>query len=202
MFESAITTIPVLDAHPPVTGFQPMVRPRHIEKPGDEDARCLNDDQQTGEAEVDLFAQGLAEGQKLAQTVFEIERGQLRALIASAQAMQAEPSEELAVLIAETVERLVVDIVGDHVLTNDQLLDRARRASSMIAECDAARTLWVHPDDLAALEPCGLNLHLAADRDAPRGSMRIDCSHGWIEHGTSLFLRELRVQLGLWDDER
>src|SRR3546814_13736925 len=60
----------------------------------------------------DPFALGLAEGQRLAEAAFVAERHQLLALLAGAEALQDEPSEELAQLIATTVERLVRQIVA------------------------------------------------------------------------------------------
>lgn len=201
MSDLAMTIVPVLEAYQPVSGFRPRshARPDPIQSTQEQPESI---EQAPVEESVDLFALGLAEGQQLANTAFEIERERFRALLSSAQALQPEPSEELAVLIAETVERLVCDIVGDIQLGREQLTARASRAASMIAECDAARTLWVHPDDQNALLDCDLGLQIMPDPDAEPGSMRVDCSHGWIEHGTSLYLRELRTQLGLKEGEQ
>jgi flagellar assembly protein FliH len=198
MSEPTFTTISVLDAQPIPSAFRPLSHP--VSRQHYETEAKPNESSLDSEIEVDLFALGLAEGQSLAQASFEIERARFRRLIESAQAMQAEPSEELAVLIAETVDRLVFDIVGQTTLGDGQLAERARNAASLIAECDCARTLWVHPDDLPALAACDLGLQLMADAEAEQGSMRIDCSNGWIEQGTSLYLRELRAQLGLKED--
>src|SRR3546814_20326172 len=60
----------------------------------------------------DPFARGLAEGQRLAEAAFVAERHRLLALNAATDALQDEPSEELAALIAETVERPVRQIVS------------------------------------------------------------------------------------------
>lgn len=197
MFDVAMTIVPVLEARQPVSGFRPRTHPM----PESVDQPHESSDPVIAEEEVDLFALGLAEGQRLAMIAFEIERDQFRALLSAAQGLQAESSEELAVLIAETVARLVCDIVGETPLGSEQLRARASRAASLIADCDAARTLWVHPGDVAALQTVELGLQVMADPEAEPGSMRIDCSHGWIEHGTSLYLRELRSQLGLKEGE-
>lgn len=196
MSDALMTIVPVLEAYQPLSGFRLRLMPGHEQTEQTEEVPDQFESN-PAETEVDQFALGLAEGQALAAAAFELERDQFRMLLAGSQALQAESSEELAVLIAETVERLVCDIVGETPLGREQLLARASRAASLIAECDAARTLWVHPDDLTLLQSCDLALQPMADPDAERGSMRIDCSHGWIEHGTSLYLRELRAQLGL-----
>jgi flagellar assembly protein FliH len=150
--------------------------------------------EQTGE---DLYAIGLADGQEIAQAAFAVERMQLQALIASAQALQSEPSEELAVLIAETIEQLVRQCVGVSPVDRDHLNAQATRAAKLINECDQARTMWVHPDDLPLIDQSTLPVAVMADPGSARGAIRIDCSAGWIEHGTPLYLEELRMALGI-----
>lgn len=144
----------------------------------------------------DPFALGLAEGQRLAEAAFAAERHQLLALVAAAEALQDEPSEELAQMIAETVERLVRQIVAAAPIDAAWLAAQAETAASMIAECDKARTLWVHPADAALLVDCPLTLPVEADASMMRGTVRIETSAGWIEHGRSVYLDELRAALG------
>lgn len=146
---------------------------------------------------IDPFQCGVAEGRLLAAAEFALERRKLQALLSSADALQPEPSDELAVLIGEAVEMLVRQIVGDVAIDAELLTKRAQQAASLVAECDAARTMWVHPDDLDLLDPDVLAIPLKADPAAERGSIRIDCSAGWIEHGTALYLDQLRIDLGL-----
>lgn len=148
----------------------------------------------------DPFAQGLAEGQRLAQAGFAAERGQLLALVAGAEALQDEPSEELAQLIAETVERLVRQIVVTAPIDAEWLKDQADIAAALVAEADKARTLWVHPQDAALLIDADIRLPIAADAAMLRGTVRIETSAGWIEHGRAVYLNELRAALGREDD--
>ena len=144
----------------------------------------------------DPFATGLAEGQRLAEAGFAVERDQLLALVAGAQALQDEPSEELAQMIAETVERLVRQIVADAPIDAEWLKEQAETAAALVAECDKARTLWVHPQDAALLMDCALTLPISADATMVRGTVRIETSGGWIEHGRAVYLNELRAALG------
>jgi len=144
----------------------------------------------------DPFAQGLAEGQRLAEAAFAVERQQLLALIASAEALQDEPSEELAQLIAETVERLVRQIVGQAPIDAEWLQGQADIAAAMVAEADKARTLWVNPADAALLMDAAIALPIEADPSMTRGTIRIETSAGWIEHGRAVYLGELRAALG------
>ncbi|MGB5075856.1 MAG: flagellar biosynthetic protein [Sphingorhabdus sp.] len=150
----------------------------------------------------DPYARGLLDGQKMAQVAYDLERQRLQELVASAQALQAEPSDELAVLIGEAVEMLVTQIVGKAAVDHELLTARARQAANLVADCDAARTMWVHPDDLDLLDPQAFAIPLMADPEAERGSIRIDCSAGWIEHGTALYLDQLRIELGLFGENK
>ena len=144
----------------------------------------------------DPFALGLAEGQRLAEAGFAVERDHLLALVAGAEALQDEPSEELAQLIAETVERLVRQIVESAPIDGDWLRAQAETAAAMVAEADKARTLWVNPADAALLMDAPIALPIEADASMARGTVRIETSAGWIEHGRAVYLNELRAALG------
>lgn len=144
----------------------------------------------------DPFALGLIEGQRLAEAAFAVERQQLLALIAGAEALQDEPSEELAQLIAETVERLVRQIVAEAPIDAEWLQTQADIAATMVAEADKARTLWVNPADAALLMDAAIALPVEADASMTRGTVRIETSAGWIEHGRAVYLGELRAALG------
>jgi flagellar assembly protein FliH len=185
MSEALIQQISLTEARPKDVGFRPMIS----------SMPSVNALEET--PEVDLYALGFADGQQMAAQAFDIERAALMKLIASADALLSEPSEELAVLIGEAVERLVSEIIGNAPVDRDWLNIHARRAADMVAECDSARTMWVHPDDLPLIDSNLISLTLMADPEAERGSIRIDCSTGWIEHGTALYLDELRTELGL-----
>ena len=69
-------------------------------------------------------------------------------------------------------------------------------ALALGADADKARTLWVHPEDAALLIDCALPLAIASDAAMMRGTVRIETSTGWIEHGRAVYLDELRVALG------
>ena len=147
----------------------------------------------------DPYALGLAEGQRLAESAYAAERHQLLALLAGTEALQDEPSEELAQLIAETVERLVRQIVETAPIDAAWLQAQAETAAAMVADADKARTLWVHPEDAALLADFPLTLAIESDPAMVRGTVRIETSTGWIEHGRAVYLDELRAALGTGD---
>jgi flagellar assembly protein FliH len=180
MFEKRVQAIRIMDAKPGHRSFQ--------------EARVTASAPVTEHSNVaweDGFRAGLAEGDK--------ERQALQSLLAAASALQPEPSDEIAVLIAETVMRLVTTIVGSTPIDRKVIQDRARQAASLICDADAARTMWVHPDDLPLLVGCEFALAIRPDPICERGSIRIDCSPGWIEHGNALYLDDLRAELGIPD---
>lgn len=188
--ETGFAPVSLPDAMARDTGFRPIsfapsaYAPQPVEESIDEPALD------------DPFALGLAEGQRLAEAAFVAERHQLLALLAGAEALQDEPSEELAQLIATTVERLVRQIVATAPIDTEWLQAQVDTATAMIADADKARTLWVHPDDAALLADAPLAMAIESDAAMMRGTVRIETSTGWIEHGRAVYLDELRTALG------
>jgi flagellar assembly protein FliH len=183
MFEPVVRAVRVVDAKPPSFDFRPF-------------ANTASPDA----APVELHDQAWDEGYQYGRAEMAADRVALLALIASAEALRPEPSEEIAALIAETVLRLVSEIVGDVAVDRDALIRRAMSSAALISDADAARTMWVHPSDMDLLSECNLTLNIMADPAADLGSIRIDCSAGWIEHGTPLYLDALRSGLGLTEN--
>jgi flagellar assembly protein FliH len=142
-------------------------------------------------ANGDQYKIGFLAGQTSAQEGFEIERAQYNALIASAQAIQSEASDELAALIAAAVSHLVHKITGSTPIDGEWLNRHASSAAALVSDCDMARTLWVHPDDMELIDQAAIGLTLMADPGSERGSISIECSQGWIEHGRALYLDRL-----------
>ncbi|MEP6784287.1 MAG: flagellar biosynthetic protein [Sphingomonadales bacterium] len=187
MSEAVITRISLVDARAPASAFSPM----RVQASGSRFVR-----ESVGETVDDVFAQGYAEGERAVRASFNVEREALATLLAAADALQPESSEELAAMIAMTVERLVAEIVGQVDIDRTWMLSRIERAVGHIGEADAARTLWLHPDDLALLDGIDFPIELRPDPDLERGALRIDCSSGWIEDSRSLHLEALRATLG------
>ena len=132
--ETGFAPVRLADAMARGGGFRPLsfapaqqAAPEEPESPGEIDLD-------------DPFALGLAEGQRLAEAAFVAERHQLLALLAGAEALQDEPSEELAQMIAETVERLVRQIVAAAPIDAEWLQAQAETAAAMVADADKARS--------------------------------------------------------------
>lgn len=141
------------------------------------------------------YARGLADGQEIAAAVVDADRIALQQLLAAAAEFEPEGNDELAALIGETVLRLVGQIIGRIEIDTGFLERQVAKATELIAEADAARTIWLNPLDHALLAQTRLSLEKKIDPQLPRGSMRIDCSESWIEHGTTIGLDKLRTVL-------
>jgi flagellar assembly protein FliH len=184
-----MSPIRLADARP-VAGFRPILRGG----PGPA-APVLS--QPAPHPQEDPFEQGYRKGLEDAGEAFATERSRLGALVQSFEALQSEPSEELALLIAEAVHGLVRTIAGEVAVDPELLAARARKAAALIAEADGARTLHLHPEDIALLDVASLPLVVIPDPAIERGSVRIEDSAGWVEDGVAARLETLREQLGL-----
>ena len=145
----------------------------------------------------DPFEQGYRQGLADAGQAFAEERNRLIALLAACEALRPEPSEGLALHIAEAVETLVRLIAGEVSIDAGLLAERARVAAKMVAEADGARALHLNPDDLALIDTATLPLPVVGDPSISRGSLRVEDCAGWVEDGVAERLQLLREQLGL-----
>lgn len=145
----------------------------------------------------DPFEQGYRQGLADSAEAFAEERNQLIALLAACEALRPEPSESLALHIAEAVETLVRLVAGEVPIDAKLLADRARLAAAMVADADGARTLRLNPDDLALVDTASLPLDVIGDPSVKRGSLRVEDYAGWVEDGVAERLELLREQLGL-----
>jgi flagellar assembly protein FliH len=144
---------------------------------------------------TDLYSDGLADGQMMAETAFAIERRKLHALIASAQAIRAEDNAEIDALLDGSIRRIIHNIVGDFQIDAAYLEQQIGAATALLTTADQGRIIALHPDDFALLENADLPLPCKADPALPAGTMRIECSQGWIEHGHGFALQQLDAAL-------
>lgn len=143
----------------------------------------------------DRYAAGFADGQQAAETAHAAEREALLALVASAGALQPEASEELGELIGAAVEQLVRRIVESAPVDGDWLHRQAQAAAAIVAEADEQRCMRMHPLDAGLLAGCALPMPVETDATMQRGSIVIQTSSGWIEHGRAVFLDRLAQSL-------
>ncbi|WP_162806713.1 FliH/SctL family protein [Sphingosinicella terrae] len=155
----------------------------------------LSVEQERLRAEAEAYARGYEEARQSAEAEMANERQALARLAESLEVLRPEPTNALALLLAETVDRLVREIVGEVEIDGARLLARARAAAELIGEHVEPSKLIVHPDDMALLAPAGLPVELAGDPDLPRGTLILETGHGWIEDGPVVRLERLRAEL-------
>lgn len=143
----------------------------------------------------DLYAAGLADGQQMAEVTYSLEREHLQDLISSAEAIRPEDNAELAPMLDILVRKIVANIIGNIAIDADFLQRQIDAAIAVLTEADQNRILRLHPDDLALLANADLPLKCSADANMARGTLRIECSDGWIEHGPALILDRLERAL-------
>ncbi len=146
---------------------------------------------------ADEYARGLLDGQQMAATAFEVEKGALLDLLASTQALKPEAGPELSLLLRETVLGLVRQITDTIKIDTAFIETQIARAVAVITEADEARQVVLHPDDAALVGDHINALAVRTDARQPRGMVRIDCSQGWIDHGVALGIERLRELLEL-----
>ncbi len=144
---------------------------------------------------ADAFAQGWEEGHRAAETEFEAERDALARLAGALDALRPEPTNALALLLAETVDRLVRQIVGSVEIDGALLTARAEAAAAMIGEETAPARLRLNPADLPLIDPARIPVELVGDPTLERGSLKLETGQGWIEDGPAVRLDRLRAEL-------
>ena len=141
------------------------------------------------------FLRGLAEGRATAEAEFAAERDAIGRLAETLQSLRPEPTLPLAMLLAETVDRLVKQIAGEVEIDGLSLLARAKAAAALIGEATQPARLKVHPEDLALFEDCDLDIPVEGDLALERGAVMIETADGWIEDGPAIRLERLRAEL-------
>lgn len=155
----------------------------------------LADGYMDGEAEPDAYAQGYADARATIEKEVAAERDAIAQLANALEVLRPEPTGALAMLLAETVDKLVRQIVGEVEIDGMTLLARAREAAELIGKDVEPSHLRVHPEDVALLEAAELAIELVADPALERGTLVLETGHGWIEDGPAVRLDRLRAAL-------
>ena len=171
-------------------------RPRgggHV--PGNDTDGPLTAEQERARIREEAFAAGLEEGRKTVEAEFAAERDALGRLAESLAVLRPEPANALALLLAETVDRLVRQVVGEVEIDGQLLLARANAAAQLIGKDVEPTRLRAHPDDIPYLEAARLDVPLQPDPALMRGTIVLETGHGWVEDGPAIRLERLRAEL-------
>ena len=145
--------------------------------------------------QADAFAQGFEAGRRTVEMEVAAERDAIARLAEALEVLEPQPTNALAVLMAEAVERLVRQIVGQVEIDKNVLMERAERVAAMIGEDVEPGRLRVHPDDAALLDAARLPVAILGDPSLERGTLLLETGEGWIEDGPAVRLERLRAAL-------
>ena len=156
------------------------------DEPPERDAAALH---------ADSFAQGFDAGRHTVEMELATERDAIARLAERLETLRPEPTGALAALLAETVERLVRQIVGEVEIDRGLLQQRTEVAAALIGEDVEPSRLRVHPDDVSLLDAARIPVPVIGDPALQRGSIILDTGDGWIEDGPAVRLERLRAAL-------
>jgi flagellar assembly protein FliH len=146
-------------------------------------------------AEADPYAAGYAAARMTAATEFNAERTMLLRLIETAATITLSDPEPLATLLAETVLRLVEDVVGVTPVDEGLLRERALALASVIHGADGPVVLRVHPDCLPMLEGLRGDIGVCGDPAVDPGQIVMTVGEGTAEDGVTSALDRVRAAL-------
>jgi flagellar assembly protein FliH len=145
--------------------------------------------------QAEAFAQGFEQGRRSVELEVEGEREVLARLAEGLEVLRPQETNALALLLAETVDRLVRQVVGEVDVDGALLTKRAQAAAALIGqETDAAR-LRLNPADLPLIEAARLPVEIVGDEAIERGGLLLETGQGWIEDGPAVRLDRLRAEL-------
>lgn len=170
--------------------FRPWGQERPAENDGPFDAEDA-----VSALENQAYTRGLADGRRTVEAELAAERDAIAQLAETLPSLKPEPTLPLALLLAETVDRLVREIVGEVDIDGLKLLGRAKAAAALIGEATQPARLRVHPDDAALLGEAQLEVAVEPNARMERGTVLLETADGWVEDGPAIRLERLRAEL-------
>ncbi len=144
---------------------------------------------------AEAYAQGYEEGRRTSELEMAADRAAMADLMDALEVLHPQPTNALALLLAETVDRLVRQICGQVEVDGELLTARCQAAAALIGTEVAPARLRLHPEDLPLVDPTRLRVALVGDETVERGSLVLETGQGWIEDGPAVRLDRLRAEL-------
>jgi len=143
----------------------------------------------------DLYEQGFTDGRLAAIQEIMDDQAAVERLARAIETIRPEEASPLAAMLAETVKRLVAQIVGEVQIDEATLARRTQEVATLVAEDMATARIRLHPTDLARLSGVATDLELIADPNLDPGTILAETQAGWIEDGPAIRLEKLRSAL-------
>lgn len=179
---------------PTGNSFRPWVSDSENGAPASNDGAFTAEDPAV-QREEEAYLRGLADGRRTVEAEVAAERNAIAQLAEALQVLRPEPTLPLAMLLAETVDRLVREVIGEVEIDGIRLLARAKAAAALIGEATQPARLKVNPEDAALLAEAELDVEIEGDATLPRGTVLLETADGWIEDGPAVRLDRLRAEL-------
>ncbi len=145
--------------------------------------------------QAEAFAQGFEQGRRSVELEFESEREVLARLAEQLEVLRPQETNALALMLAETVDKLVRQVVGQVEVDGALLTSRAQAAAALIGQETEAARLRLNPADLPLIEAARIPVEIVGDDAIERGGLLLETGQGWIEDGPSVRLDRLRTEL-------
>lgn len=179
---------------PTGNSFRPWVSDTENGAPASNDGAFTAEDPAV-QREEEAYLRGLADGRRTVEAEVAAERNAIAQLAEALQVLRPEPTLPLAMLLAETVDRLVREVIGEVEIDGIRLLARAKAAAALIGEATQPARLKVNPEDAALLAEAELDVEIEGDATLPRGTVLLETADGWVEDGPAVRLDRLRAEL-------
>lgn len=179
---------------PSGNSFRPWVSDSENKAPASNDGAFTAEDH-AAQREEEAYLRGLADGRRTVEAEVAAERNAIAQLAETLQGLKPEPTLPLAMLLAETVDRLVREVIGEVEIDGIRLLARAKAAAALIGEATQPARLKLNPEDAKILAEAQLEVEIEADPALPRGTVLLETADGWIEDGPAVRLDRLRAEL-------
>ncbi|AEI37493.1 MAG: hypothetical protein ABF461_01470 [Zymomonas mobilis subsp. pomaceae] len=143
----------------------------------------------------DAYNSGFEQGRSSVLAEMREERQAVGQLARGLEVLKAEPPRALASVLADVVDRLVHQVIGEVSIDAVRLRKRVDAVAAMITEEAKPCFMFLNPADIERLGGVSLPVELKPDPSLPEGSVRLETNNGWIENGTKSLLEKLDAAL-------
>lgn len=177
------------------TGFMPWSSGARPEAEGVPEAAPISEYLDPELIRAQAYAEGLAAGRSTVEAEVAAERDAIARLAETLENLKPEPPRELGLLLAETVKRLVRQVVGEVEFDGNALLERAHAAAELIADETGPVRMRLNPADHERLRDARLDVEMVSDHHLAPGTILLETGDGWLEDGPEVHLDRLRAAL-------
>ncbi|NIJ09578.1 flagellar assembly protein FliH [Sphingomonas vulcanisoli] len=144
---------------------------------------------------IEEYARGFQDGYAAAHAAASADTGGLDRLAAALGNLTTESPAALGTMLAESVMRLVRQVVGEVTLDATVIAERAHAVAAIVADEALPARLRMHPEDVARMEGVPSPLDIVPDASLKPGTVVAETANGLVEDGPAVRLERLRAAL-------